>query len=106
MTFVILKHIGENFTWMVKATGDKHFELCDKGYDEVASGTYYEMRELDRKMNWPHLKDCLWLRSLKTGFLCYTTDDCLSRLLDLYPMWLEDYEFVADMTLDKFLKEY
>lgn len=106
MTFVILKHIGEDFTWMVKATSDKHFELVDKGYDEVASGDYWDMRDLDRRMSWPHIKDCIWLRHIVNGFLTYTTDDCLSQILDIYPMWLEDYEFVTDMTLDKFLEKY
>lgn len=106
MTFVILKHIGENFTWMVKATCEKHWQLLDSGYQEIASGDYYEMRELDRKLSWPHIQDCIWLRHIKRGSLSYTTDDCLSQILDIEPMWLEDYEFVTDMTLDKFLNEY
>jgi len=91
---------------MVKATSEKHWELVDKGWEEFASGYYYEMRELDRKLSWPHLKDCIWLRHIKNGFLTYTTDICLSRILDIEPMWLENYEFVTDMTLDKFLNEY
>lgn len=92
MTFVILQAPNEGYYWLIKATSDKHFELVDKGFQEIDSGEYYDMLESLNILQYdPSL---IHLKCVKFGTMIQTTEDCLHRILAINPDYLTDKEFV------------
>ena len=92
ITFVLLRPPDDGYYRIVKAAIDKHFELEDKGYVEVAAGYYYELQDIMEQME--DKSGILELLSYKNHTLIQTTEECLKEILEINPDFLNDKEFI------------
>lgn len=50
-TWVVLKPPPDkSYYRVIRAASDKHFDMIDNGYEEVSSGNWFDMLELDREL--------------------------------------------------------
>lgn len=85
---------NNGYIWLVKATSEKHFDLCDREFTEVASGCYLDMLEKMKDMHTAEYEELIHLVNWKSNSLVVTTEDGLKRMLELDSNYLNDKEFL------------
>lgn len=83
-------HKGSSATLVFPACSKKHFDFEDKGWFEIASGTYEDMLNMQEMLDYPNLKSFLHFYCEKTFSLHQTTEECLKIILSHWPDWLDD----------------
>lgn len=92
MTFVIMQAPNDGYYWLLKATGKKHFECIDNGFQEIESGDYWDMLALIGYLESDN--EMIELRCSETNSLIQTTEEMLKRILELNPDYINNKEFL------------
>lgn len=89
MIYVLLRL--RNYFLIVKATSNKHFSLLDAGAIEIDSGNWCAMLDLERSID---LKEDGLIELLSPDSLIQTSEECLHKILELNPDYLNDKTFI------------
>lgn len=100
-TFVILQAPNEGYYWLILGGSDKHFELEDKGFAEIDSGSYQEMLEKITYLEWDKATcgghyTCITLKRKGQYSFMWHTDAELNRILDINPNFLDEWDIVDE----------